>query len=222
MVTLKLVSVMKKNIFNLENNFYKLIPFSRIEKFIIQLELFKKSIKVRGDIIEFGVYKGSSLIRLISFNKIFNKKGKKVFAFDVFHKFPTGTIKRDELQRKKFIEDAGENSISKQKLNNILKKKDFKNFRLIKGNVLKTIPNFLKKNKNLNFSFINLDLDLYEPSLLVLEKFYPKLSKNGIIMLDNFNEFFGETKAVKEFCKKKKVKIKNLILNGKTLFYIKK
>jgi len=40
MVTLKLVSVMKKNIFNLENNFYKLIPFSRIEKFIIQLELF--------------------------------------------------------------------------------------------------------------------------------------------------------------------------------------
>ena len=92
---------------------------------------------------------------------------------------------------------------------------------MIKGNVLKTIPNFLKKNKNLNFSFINLDLDLYEPSLLVLEKFYPKLSKNGIIMLDNFNEFFGETKAVKEFCKKKKVNIKNLILNGKTLFYIK-
>ena len=71
---------MKKNIFNLENNFYKLIPFSRIEKFIIQLELFKKSIKVRGDIIEFGVYKGSSLIRLISFNKIFNKKGKTLFS----------------------------------------------------------------------------------------------------------------------------------------------
>lgn len=211
-----------KNFFNLENNFYKLIPFSRIEKFIIQLELFKKSIKVKGDIIEFGVYKGNSLIRLISFNKIFNKKKKSVFAFDVFHKFPAGTYKKDELQRKKFIKDAGENSISKHKLENILKKKNLKNFKLIKGDVLKTAPNFLKKNKNLNFSFINLDLDLYEPSLLVLENFYPKLTKNGIIMLDNFNEFFGETKAVKEFCKRKKVKIRNLTLNGKILFYIKK
>jgi len=70
-----------KNFFNLENDFYKLIPFSRIEKFIIQLELFKKSIKVKGDIIEFGVYKGNSLIRLISFNKIFNKKKKECFCF---------------------------------------------------------------------------------------------------------------------------------------------
>ena len=41
-------------------------------------------------------------------------------------------------------------------------------------------------------------------------------------MLDNFNEFFGETKAVKEFCKKKKIKISNLSLNGKKIFYIQK
>jgi hypothetical protein len=212
---------MKKNFFDLENNFYKLVPFSRIEKFVIQLELFKKSLIAKGDIIEFGVYKGNSLIRLISFNKIFNQK-KKVFAFDVFHKFPHSSIKKDELHRKRFIKEAGENSISKQKLNQILKKKNFKNVSLIKGNVLKTIPIFLKKNKNLNYSFINLDLDLYEPSLLVLEKFYPKLSKNGIIMLDNFNEFFGETKAVKEFCSRKKIKIRNLTLGDKILFYIKK
>ena len=39
-------------------------------------------------------------------------------------------------------------------------------------------------------------------SLLVLEKFYPKLSKNGIIMLGNFKHFFGETIAIKQFCKK--------------------
>jgi len=121
-----------------------------------------------------------------------------------------------------FVKDAGENSINKNKLIKILKKKKFTNFKLIKGNVLKTIPIFLKKNNKLKFSFINLDLDLYEPSLLVLENFYPKLSKNGILMLDNFNEFFGETKAVKEFCKKKKIKISNLSLNGKKIFYIQK
>lgn len=213
---------MKKNFFETENNFYQLAPFSRLEKFITQLELFKKSIEVKGDIIEFGVYKGNSLIRLISFNKIFNKRKKKIYGFDVFNKFPFGSNKKDEKHRINFVKDAGENSINKNKLIKILKKKKFTNFKLIKGNVLKTIPTFLKKNNKLKFSFINLDLDLYEPSLLVLENFYPKLSKNGILMLDNFNEFFGETKAVKEFCKKKKIKISNLSLNGKKIFYIQK
>ena len=213
---------MKKNFFNIENHFYKLAPFSRLEKFIIQLELFKKSINARGDIIEFGVYKGNSLIRLISFNKIYNKTKKKVFAFDVFNKFPIGQNKKDKKQRKNFIKNAGENSIKVKELKNILKKKKFKNFSLVKGDVLETIPKFLIKNKNSKFSFINLDLDLYEPSLYVLEMFYPKLSKNGIIMLDNYGEFYGETKAVKEFIVRKKIKIKKLILGKKILFYIQK
>ena len=212
----------KESFFNIENYFYKLAPFTRFEKFVTQLELFKKSIKVKGDIIEFGVYKGNSLIRLITFNKIYNKTKKKVFAFDVFSKFPVGNLKIDKKQRKNFVKVAGENSISINKLNNILKKKKFKNYRLIKGDVLETLPFFLNKNKKLKISFINLDLDLYEPSLYVLEKFYPKLTKNGIIMLDNFGEFFGETKAVKEFTKRKKIKIKKLIISKKVLFYIQK
>ena len=110
---------MKKNFFNIENNFYKLAPFSRLEKFIIQLELFKKSIKARGDIIEFGVYKGNSLIRLISLNKIYNKTKKKVFAFDVFNKFPIGKNEKDKKQRKNFIKNAGESSIKVNELSNI-------------------------------------------------------------------------------------------------------
>ena len=93
---------------------------------------------------------------------------------------------------------------------------------MVKGDVLETIPKFLIKNKNSKFSFINLDLDLYEPSLYVLEMFYPKLSKNGIIMLDNYGEFYGETKAVKEFVVRKKIKIKKLTLDKKILFYIQK
>ena len=88
--------------------------------------------------------------------------------------------------------------------------------------MLKTIPLFLKKNKKLKFSFINLDLDLYEPSLLVLEKFYPKLSKNGIIVLDNFKQFYGETKAVREFVKIKGIKILSFCLGGNKIFYLRK
>ena len=85
---------MKKNFFAIENNFYQLAPFSRLEKFITQLELFKKSIEVKGDIIEFGVYKGNSLIRLISFNKIFNKRKRKFMDLMFLINFLLGQIKK--------------------------------------------------------------------------------------------------------------------------------
>ena len=39
-------------------------------------EVFKKTSKTKGEIIEFGVFKGNSLIRLISFNKICYKYKK--------------------------------------------------------------------------------------------------------------------------------------------------
>ena len=80
----------------------------------------------------------------------------------------------------------------------------------------------LKKNKKIKINFLNLDLDMYEPSKVALELLYPKLVKNGIILLDNFQSFFGETKAVKEFCKKKKIKVSKITFNNKSLFYIKK
>lgn len=213
---------MSNKLFSIENDYYRLLTFSRIEKFISQLELFKKTISVKGDIIEFGVYKGNSLIRLIAFNKIFNKHKKKIFAFDIFGKFPKGKNIADIAHREKFVKSAGENSINKKELNTILIKKKFRNFELVDGDVLKTIPVFLKKNIKIKVSFINLDLDLYEPSLVVLEKFYPKLSKKGIIMLDNFNQFYGETLAVKQFCKKKNIKIKNIKFKNKVIYYIQK
>jgi len=97
---------MKKNFFDLENNFYKLVPFSRIEKFVIQLELFKKSLIAKGDIIEFGVYKGNSLIRLISFNKIFNQK-KKFLPLMSFINFRTALLKKMNYIEKDLLKKLG-------------------------------------------------------------------------------------------------------------------
>ena len=71
-------------------------------------------------------------------------------------------------------------------------------------------------------SLINLDLDLYEPSKIVLESLYPRLSKNGIIILDNYKTFYGETKAVNEFCKKYDIKLMKFKLLNKKTFIIKK
>ena len=51
---------------------------------------------------------------------------------------------------------------------------------LIKGDIIKTSANYVKKNKGFRISLLNLDLDTYEGTKAALENFYPVVSKNGI------------------------------------------
>ena len=62
-----------------ENNFYLQSDISRISKFVVHYEIYKKISKIKGDIFEFGVFKGSSLIRFLSFINLFEKKKKKKY-----------------------------------------------------------------------------------------------------------------------------------------------
>ena len=213
------MSNMKK--FLIENKFYETVSLDRFEKLLMQLEIFKSIKNIKGCIIEFGIFRGNSFIRFMLFNKIYNFK-KKFYGFDTFEEFPKGKNYFDNLQRDKFTKSAGTSSINKLSLNRILKKKKLTNFTLIKGDVLATLPRFIRKNKKLKISLINLDLDLYEPSKIVLESLYSRLSKNGIIILDNYKTFYGETKAVNEFCKKNDIKLMKFKLLNKKTFIIKK
>jgi len=207
--------------FSIENKFYETVSLNRFEKLLMQLEIFKSIKNIKGCIIEFGIFRGNSFIRFMLFNKIYNFK-KKFYGFDTFKEFPKGKNYFDNLQRDKFTKSAGSSSINKLSLNRILKEKKLTNFTLIKGDVLVTLPRFIRKNKKLKISLINLDLDLYEPSKIVLESLYSRLSKNGIIILDNYKTFYGETKAVNEFCKKNDIKLMKLKLLSKETFIIKK
>ena len=58
---------------------------------------------------------------------------------------------------------------------------------------------FVEENQDLKISFLNIDTDLYEPCVTALEKLYPLVSPGGVVLLDNYNVFPGETKAVDEY-----------------------
>jgi len=61
----KIIKRLKKtrNNWNIENKFHENISLERLSKFLNHYELLKKTEKIRGTIIEFGVLKASSLIR---------------------------------------------------------------------------------------------------------------------------------------------------------------
>ncbi len=209
-----------KNSFDYENNFYLSCDNSRIGKLMVHYELFKMTIDKPGSIIECGIFKGISLIRFATFRNLLNKKSKKIIGFDMFGKFPETNFKQDQTLRKKFIKDAGPSGISKKQLEQILKRKKLnKKIELIQGDITKTIPKYIEKNPNLKISFLNLDTDVYEPAVTILENLYPKIVKGGILVLDDYKVFPGETKAVNEYFKDKNIKI-NKFPFSKTPHYI--
>ena len=212
-----------RNSFEYENNFYLTCNPDRISKILIQYELFLKTQKIGGDIIECGVYKGLSLIRFAIFRNLLKKQSKKIIGFDTFGKFPSAKFSKDVKQRKNFLEKSGEQSISTTQLSKILKQKKIsKNVELVKGDVAKSIPNYLSKNPNLKISLLNLDVDLYEPSKIILENLFPKISKGGILILDDYNVFPGETKAVNEYFKNKNYTIKQFESRKTPSYIVKK
>ena len=100
-------------------------------------------------------------------------------------------------------------------------KKTNKNVELIKGDITKTVPKYLKTHPELKISLLNLDTDIYEPSVTILENLYPRLVKNGVLILDDYGIFPGETKAVDDYFKNKDVEIKKFPFAATPSFIIK-
>ena len=196
--------------FEYENNFYLSCDITRISKILSHYEIYKMIKEVPGEIIECGVFKGASYLRFAMFREIFgNPFSKKIIGFDTFSKFPETTFQDDNKARNKFINSAGSDSISKDQLLKILDNKGLnKHVDLIEGDITETIPSYVKANPELKISLLNLDTDIYEPAVTILEHLYPKITKGGILMLDDYGTHPGETKAVDEYFKNKTVEIK--------------
>lgn len=193
-----------------ENDFYLSCDVGRMSKIMAHYELFKKTLDLPGAIVECGVFKGTSLIRLAMFRDLFaNPSGKKLIAFDVFGKFPMPSLEEDKTFRKEFVAEAGEQSIGQDQLMKVLKHKQIdKNVELVKGDICKTLPEYVKKHSELKISFLNLDTDIYDPAVVILEHLWPRVVKGGVLLLDDYGIFPGENKAVDDFFKDEDIIIK--------------
>ncbi len=195
--------------FEYENNFYLSCDNTRLSKILAHYELFKMTRDLPGAIVECGVFKGASFVRFAGFRNLFgNPFSHKLIGFDTFGKFPETNYKEDKKYRKKLVEIGGEQSISKEQLLEVLKNKGVdKNIELVEGDAVKTIPKYFKKNPHLKISLLNLDTDIYEPAVVILKYFWPRIVKGGVLILDDYGVFPGETKAADEYFKNRNVKI---------------
>jgi hypothetical protein len=196
--------------FDHENNFYLTAQSRRMGRAIAHYELFKKTLKTPGEIVECGVFKGVSLLRFVMFQQLFqHKRTRKIIGFDTFGDFPSTAFEADKVELDIFIQETGGGkSSSVEELTAHMANKQFTDYELVKGDICLTVPEYIEKNSNLKISLPNIDTDIYEPAQTIIEYLAPRVVKGGIILFDDYDVFSGETQIADAFCEKHKLKIK--------------
>jgi len=194
-----------ENKWKYENGFYLTSSPSRIAKIISHWELFKKASNVPREIVECGVFKGASLVRLATFRKIKSLPfGKKIVGFDTFGEFPETNYENDKKKRENYINKAGSKSLSIDQLEKVLDNKNIgESVDLVKGNIRNTVPKYLERNPELRISLLHVDVDIYEPSVTIMQNLFEKVVEKGVVIFDDYGDFDGESKAVEENIKKR-------------------
>jgi|APSaa5957512493_1039668.scaffolds.fasta_scaffold05042_3 hypothetical protein len=137
------------------------------------------------DYLEFGVYKGESILDMAKLNK---HSDSRFFGFDTFTGFPEDWKKGGEG-----------NGLEYQKggwtANNQIPKTDDERIEFIQGAFQDTLDDFLKQFTPKNKLVIHMDADMYTSSLFVLGKLDSCITKNTIIMFDQFGDLNYEFRA---------------------------
>jgi len=200
-------------------NFPKYVRRQHLKRFLTLYEIYKKLLNVKGSIVELGVFRGFSLTSWAKLSTIMEPENliRKVYGFDTFEGFPSihDKDKTSEYDHKigHFYTDVHQELTE---LNDAYNKDRFlghiNKIELIKGDCMKTIPDFLEKNPHLLIGMLFIDLDLYEPTKFALEHFLPRMHKGSIIAFDELDnpQWPGETLALLESLNVKNIKIETI------------
>lgn len=204
-----------------------------LKRFLAHTELFKKTLETPGDIAELGVFRGLGLMTWANLLECYciGDRTKVVYGFDNWRGF--GELSPEDGQVDSGVQketggfDCGQ---FREELDAAIALFDADRFipqkpriTLIDGDIETSVPKFIQENPGVRFSLIHFDCDLYRPTKAALEALWPKLSRGGIMLFDEYaiREWPGETAAVDEFLDDKPgVIVKTLPRNNVPAGYI--
>ncbi len=182
-----------------------------LKRFLAHAELFKRTLEVPGDIAEVGVFRGLGLMTWANLLEAFviGDRTKVVYGFDNWQGFtelaPEDGAAVGEVQKS---QGGFSPAAFRQELDDAIAIFDEDRFipwkarvKLIEGQIEETAPAFVSENPGIRFSLVHLDCDLYRPTKAAIDAFWPRLSRGGIMLFDEYaiKDWPGETKAVDEY-----------------------
>lgn len=162
--------------------------------------LYEKILDVHGIVIEFGVRWGRNLALFSTFRNVYepHNYSRKIVGFDTFGGFPDD----GEAEAGAFAVPVGYESYLTDILTaheRLAPRSHQQRFELVKGDVCKTLPQYLDEHPETIIALAYFDLDLYAPTYDCLTTIVPYLTKGSIVGFDNLllPPFPGETKALR-------------------------
>jgi O-methyltransferase len=160
---------------------------------------------VPGDFVECGVWKGgSSMIIALTLKKL-GVENRTIYMYDTYEGMSAPTDKdrdifggsaENQLKGAQKTEDIWcYSTLDEVKAN--MQRTGYPASKIVfsKGKVEDTIPHTIPAN----IALLRLDTDWYESTLHELKNLYPLLSKQGVLILDDYGHWQGARKAVDEY-----------------------
>jgi hypothetical protein len=206
-------SIFAKLMSNLNTKFqFRLLSFYNDKKIIDLIKIVKKEVdfaffpieayhvysiaksqsKLDGDMAEVGVYQGGSAKLIAEV-----KNEKELYLFDTFEGLPK-VSEKDTHFGTSYWKTGEFSNTSLENVENYLS--NYKNIYCYKGK----FPETSEPIKTKKFSFVHLDVDLFQSTIDCLEFFYPRMINGGIILTHDYHTD-GVKQAFNEFCKDKKI-----------------
>lgn len=180
--------------------------YRRAQRAFHLAQYFRYSLDVKGAKAECGVLRGFSALLLcrVAADQSPGYSGDGFHLVDSFEGLsePTAddmvTIRNPETREKekRATHKAGHFATPVSHVAKVMQ--DYPAVQIHKG----WIPQVLSALPETAWSFVHVDVDLFEPTLACLEYFYPRLSAGGVIVNDDYASpsFPGGGKAWKQFC----------------------
>ena len=166
---------------------------------------------VAGDFVECGVWRGGSMMMVALTLLALGRTDKRLFLFDTFEGLPKPDAALDvdiwgnsgldgwEPHRKTDVSsDWAYASLEEVRANMESTGYPMDRVFLVKGMVEQTLPAQAPQN----LAMLRLDTDWYESTRHELEHLYPRLSRRGILIIDDYGHFLGARKATDEYVAK--------------------
>ena len=165
---------------------------------------------IKGDFVECGVWKGGSMMT-IAFTLIAEGvTDRDLYLFDTFEGMPTPEARDVNLWGKPALEDFSKHKItgvgstlSNASLESVKQAMSLTGYPMEKIHFAKgLVENTIPEKTPETISLLRLDTDWYQSTMHELTHLYPKLSPNGIVIIDDYGHFKGAREAVDEYFKK--------------------
>ena len=172
---------------------------------------------VPGDFIETGVWRGGACILMRGALKAYGIEDRTVWVADSFAGLPKPNAKKYKADRGDDHHQYEVLAVSQEDVAENFRRYDLLDdqVQFLKGWFSETLPNAPIKE----LAILRLDGDMYESTMDAMTALYPKVSKSGFVIVDDYHAVPGCKKAVHDYLESENHTVQIQEIDGTGVFW---